>query len=211
MAIINPDSGPLPSGPDSSYISYMKKLSNAGITQIGYVHTSYGGRALSTVESEINTYGTLYAGLGLQGIFLDEVSNSVNQLSYYTSLYNYIKSNYPSWQNIFINPGTTTVPQYLSVSTNIMIYENSQANLPSTTFPDWVLCANSTALKSGWQYRFSGIAYNASLSQVSSLITQFHNKGIGYVYITDGNLGCCTYNNLASYFPSEASTVLSLN
>jgi hypothetical protein len=210
VAIVNPNSGPDPNGPDSSYTTYMKKLNGAGITLIGYVHTSYGGRSLSDVENDISTYGTKYAGLGLQGIFLDEAANTKTELGYYATLYNFITGKF-GYTHVFLNPGEDTIEDYLTVSTNIMTYEDSQANLPSYQLPSWVLCANTTAEKSGWQYRFSGIAYGASVSQLSSLITDFHNKGVGYVYITDGAEGCCTYNSLASYFAQEAATVLSLN
>jgi len=210
IAIINPNSGPDSSGPDSSYKTYMKKLNAAGVTLIAYIHTSYGTRSLSAVEADINTYNTLYTGLGLQGFFVDEASSSVAEISYYTSLYNYITKTL-GYANVFINPGASTDESYLHASTNIMIYEDTQANVASTTLPPWVLCTNTTAQKSGWQYRFSAIAYGASVSQASSLIQQFHNKGVGYVYITDGADGCCTYNSLASYFSTEVTTIHSLN
>jgi hypothetical protein len=83
-----------------------------------------------------------------------------------------------------------------------MIYEDTQSKLPSTQLPSWVLCANSTAEKSGYQYRFSGIAYAASVSQMPSLISQFHNKGVGYVYITGA---------LLSSLPSLSSSLTFLH
>jgi len=208
MAIINPNSGPDPSGPDANYKTYMKKLAAAGISQIGYVHTSYGQRPMSQVTADVSTYATLYSGLGLQGIFVDEAANTENELSYYTTLFNYIRKLY---QEVFINPGTSTVQGYLSVSTNIMTYEGPGSGVAGTTLPPWVLCANTTQLKSGWQYRFSAIANGASVSDMPNLIQDFHKKGVGYVYATDVANGCCTYNTLASYFAQEAATVLSLN
>jgi len=210
IAIVNPNSGPDPNGPDSSYTTYMKKLAAAGIDLLGYVHTSYGGRSLTDVENDIHLYGTKYTGLGLQGIFLDEASNSVSELAYYATLYKYILGNF-GYSEVFINPGCVTVEEYLTVSTNIMIYENQASNLSSTTLPDWVLCANTTTIKSGWQYRFSGVAYGATLADMPSLISDFNSKGVGYVYITDGAGGCCTYNSLTSYFTQEATSVKSLN
>jgi hypothetical protein len=50
IAIINPNSGPDSAGPDSSYTTYMKKLTAAGVDMVGYVHTSYGARAVSDVN-----------------------------------------------------------------------------------------------------------------------------------------------------------------
>jgi len=210
-AIINPNSGPAGSGSDSEYItlSGIPELVAAGITVLGYVHTSYGARALSEVEADINTYGTLYEGLS--GIFLDEAANTASEVPYYKTLYHYITGNGYGYTEVFLNPGTSTVEQYLSVSTNIMIYEDSAANLARTSLPSWVLCANTTAEKANWQYHFSGVAYAASSSQMSTLISDFHNKGVGYVYITDGAEGCCTYNSLASFLTSEGAEIKSLN
>jgi Spherulation-specific family 4 len=119
VAIINPNSGPDPSGPDASYVTYMKKLANAGITMIGYVHSSYGNRSLSTVENEVDIYATKYGGM--EGIFVDEASNSVSELSYYASLYKYIRSK-SGYANVVINPGTSTDESYLSVSILLVFY-----------------------------------------------------------------------------------------
>jgi len=208
VAIVNPNSGPNPNGPDSSYTTYMNKLRNAGVTLIGYIHTSYGSRSSADVEAEINTYKTKYPGL--QGIFLDEASNSAQEIGYYTTLYHYITQN-SGYSEVFLNPGTSTDEGYLAISTNIMIYEDSQTNLATTNLPSFVLCSDSTSDKSGWKYRFSGVAYGASVSQMPSLIASFQSKGVGYVYISDGAGGCCTYNSLASYFTSEISSINQLN
>jgi len=207
IAIINPDSGPDPSGPDSSYTSFMQQFAAAGVTMLGYVHTSFGDRAISDVTTDISTYASLYSGLS--GIFIDEAATSSSEISYYTQVYDAITS-HSGYTNVVLNPGTQPDQGYLAVSTNIVIFEDTGSNF-NNNFASWVTCAPSSAEKAGYKYRFSGIAHDVSSGSVSSMLSQFESAGIGLVYVTDGAAGCCTYNTLASYFSTEASDVASLN
>jgi len=186
----------------------MTKLHNAGIEMVGYVYTSYGARAMSAVQADIDTYASKYPLV--TGIFFDEGANDAGHVSWYTQAYNYVmgKSGY---NRVIINPGVVPDQGYLNAATNIVIYENYASSLSGTSFPSWVKCAPNTAQKSGWQYKFSGIVHTADASSQASYISTLHNLGVGLVYITDGAGGCCTYNTLTSYFAAEASAVQSLN
>jgi hypothetical protein len=206
IAIINPNSGPIATGPDSSYTTYMTKLKNAGVVMVGYVHTSYGTRDIATVESEIDTYVRLYPGI--VGIFLDEASADASEISYYTSVYSHIMSK--GLVHSILNPGTQPDQGYVAISTNIVIFESDAASYNSN-FASWVACAPTAAEKSGYKYHYSGIAYAASSSQMTSLVSEFSAAGMGLVYVTDGTLGGGTYNALPSYFTSETSAVDALN
>jgi len=207
IAIINPNSGPDTSGPDSSYNTYMSKLTAAGVDMIGYVHTSYGDRSTSDVYADIDTYASLYPGL--KGIFIDEASPSSSEISYYQGVYDQI-TGHSGYTNVILNPGTQPDQGYLAVSTSIVIFEDAASNFQNN-FASWVTCAPSAAEKSGYKYRFSGIAYAASSGSLSSLVDSMVGSGMGLVYVTDGAAGGSTYNTLASYFSSEASTVEALN
>jgi len=207
IAIINPNSGPDASGPDSSYTTYMNKLTAAGVDMVGYVHTSYGDRSTTDVNADIDVYAAKYPGL--KGIFLDEASNSASELSYYSTVYNHIKSK-SGYVNTILNPGTQPDQGYLAVSTNIVIFEDAGANIPST-YASWVKCAPSAAEKSGYKYRFSGIAHSTASGSMSSIVNKMVSAGMGLVYVTDGAAGCCTYNALTSYMTSEGSAVVALN
>jgi outer membrane biosynthesis protein TonB len=208
IAIINPNSGPNANGPDSSYSTYITKLKNAGVDLVGYVHTSWGARAIATIESEIDTYANKYPGLS--GIFFDEGATEASALPYYTTAYNYVKAK-SGYTHVILNPGLQPDQGYLSVSTNIVIYENYASSLSSTSFSSWVACAPNSAAKSGYKYKFSGIVHTATLANMPTLISQVQAKGMGLVYVTDGAGGCCTYNTLTSFFPQEAASVKSLN
>jgi hypothetical protein len=207
IAIINPSSGPIASGPDSTWTSYMNKLTSAGVDMIGYIHTSYGTRSVSDVMAEVDTYASKYSGL--KGVFLDEVSADASELSYYSQVYQHINGK-SGFSNTILNPGAQPDQGYLDVSTSIVIFESPASSLKSS-YASWVKCAPSAAAKAGYKYKFAGIAYGAGSGEISSVITTMQNAGMGLVYVTDGAGGCCTYNTLASYFASEASTVAALN
>jgi hypothetical protein len=207
IAIINPNSGPT-SSLDSSYSTYMNTLNNAGVEMIGYVYTSYGDRSLSDVEKDIDTYASVFPHL--VGIFFDEASADASDVSYYTSLYNYVLSK--GFVHSILNPGTQPADGYVDISTNIVIFEDTGSKFSGTSFDSWVTCAPSSSEKSGYKYKFSAIGYGiTSSSSVATLLSSMQSKGVGLVYVTDGADTCCVYNELATYFASEASSVASLN
>jgi hypothetical protein len=207
IAIINPNSGPLPTV-DSTYATYFTKLHDAGIEIVGYVHTSYGARSISDVQADINTYAASYPLV--TGIFFDEAANDASELSYYTQAYNFAMSK-PGYDQVILNPGVQPDQGYLSISTSIVIFENYASSLAGTSFDSWVTCAPSAAEKAGYKYRFTGIAHTAAAGTQSSVLSSLANRGMGLVYVTDGEGGCCTYNELVSYFSAEATAVQALN
>jgi len=198
VAIINPNSGPA-SSPDSSYVTYMQKLHDAGVDMVGYVHTSYGTRAIADVQAEINTYATQYPLL--KGIFLDEGSPDVSVLSYYTTLYDYILS-MPGWTYDIINPGVVPDAGYLTASTMIVSFENYGTDVATATAPSIAQCSNKD--------QFAAIAHTVTAGSMDSIIDSLMSADyFGYIYVTDGVGGCCTYNTLTSYYASMVSYIAS--
>lgn len=218
----------------------------------------------------MDTYASKYQHLA--GIFFDEASESATDLPYYAELYKHVLAIQgfshvilnPGTQpdagylNVSNNKELKNKKEkrkgkekkeiwryydkYIKVSTSIVIFENSGAEISQTTFASWVTCAPNTADKPTYKYRFAGIGHDTSASNSGAYITDFQNKGFGLVYVTgnpfssfsikskkwniykikrkegkktnaivDGAGGCCTYNNLVSYFASEISTVQSMN
>lgn len=198
VAIINPNSGPA-SSPDSSYVTYMQKLHDAGVDMVGYVHTSYGTRALADVQADINTYATQYPLL--KGIFLDEGSPDASMLSYYTTLYDYILS-MPGWTYDIINPGVVPDVGYLTASTMIVSFENYGTDVATATAPSFAQCSNKD--------QFAAIAHTVTAGSMDSIIDSLMSSDyFGYIYVTDGVGGCCTYNTLTSYYASMVSYIAS--
>ena len=139
-AIFNPDSGPVP-GPDPNpdYVHAITTLETAGGHVVAYVPTTFGVRPLSAVEADIQTYLTQYGGL-IGGFFIDEMTSGASGLSYYHSLYQYIKGVDPSLE-VIGNPGTIPDSGYLASATRsadtLVTFENYASNYPAYTPPSW--------------------------------------------------------------------------
>ena len=135
LAIINPNSGP-GAGVNANYASQVLSSQAAGLTMIGYVHTSYGTRNSSVVEAEIDAYYRFYPTLN--GIFLDEVSTDCVNIGYYSYLYDHIGEK-PGRSLTVINPGTQTSECYVATSDIIVNFENIYTEYRDNyTQPAWV-------------------------------------------------------------------------
>jgi hypothetical protein len=208
VAIVNPNSGPT-AKPDSSYTSYMNKLKTNKVEMVGYVYTSWGARSITDVKRDIDTYVTNWPGI--EGIFFDEGSAEAKDIPFYRELYNYVIGK--GYKQVILNPGVQPDAGYAAISTNIVIFEDYGNKFTSTkTYPSWVTCAPNASQKAGYKYKFSGIAHTVSGNTASTdVIKNMEKSGIGMVYVTDGAGGCCTYNNLVSYYSSQASSIQAIN
>jgi hypothetical protein len=189
IAVINPNNGPGTSM-DSKYLSGIKQLQAAGITVLGYVHTSYGSRSTRLVEREMSIYKNWY---GVNGIFFDEMGSSGVTLRYYAVLANYSKQ--LNFAVTMGNPGKVVSTNLVGVFTNLCIYENQ--NMPKVSDVD--------GLSSYGKVHFSYIAYGVSGIPDQSTIQNTANY-VGYLYITDLS-GSNPYNGLPSYLAGVVSSL----
>jgi len=198
LAIINPNSGPA-SSPDATYVSYMQKLNAAGVEMVGYVYTGYGTRAITAVKADIDVYASQYPLL--KGIFLDEGANSAAMVSYYKELYDYIIG-MPGWTHDIINPGVIPDVGYLTASTQIVSLEDFGTAIAAAPVPSFAQCSNKD--------QFSAIVHTITADSMSAMVDSLLSKNyFGYIYLTDGAGGCCTYNTLTSYYASMVSYIAS--
>src|SRR5579863_9893894 len=142
-AVFNPNSGPLPGLADPNYVNALTNLEAAGGSVVAYIHTSYGGQPLATVEGEVNLYISQYGPL-VNGFFVDEMANDAGHVAYYHDLYQFIKGLNPSYQ-VIGNPGAATLPAYLDPITqgaDVLVTDetNDQTNPYTATVPAaWTL------------------------------------------------------------------------
>jgi len=87
--VMNPNSGP-GTAPIPDYQRVIDYCHARGQHVIAYVHTSYGGRTAAAVKADIDTSYAFYPGI--DGIFLDGMSNAASTRSYYQYLYAAIKA-----------------------------------------------------------------------------------------------------------------------
>jgi spherulation-specific family 4 protein len=182
VAIINPASGPGPS-PDPNYVSGIAALQRAGVTVLGYDHTSYGARPLADVENDALLYHQWYR---VDGVFFDEMANTAGHEQYYSSASTYAKS--LSMRLTIGNTGTDTVPSYVGTVDSMVIYE-SRGYPPLSRFGGW----HTSYPKATW----------GSISYATPALNAGKVCGIarvaGYIYVTNDTLPN-PYDTLPRYF-----------
>ena len=195
-AILNPNSGPGNSA-DPNYVTAVNNLEAAGGKVLGYVYTSYGSRSLAAVEADVNAYINFYH---INGIFFDEQSNSPAEVSYYNQLDNYVKSLNPAYE-VIANPGTNTVPAYLTAPTadTLVTFEDTASAYSTYTPASW-----TSTYSPG---HFANIVYGepTTAGMLNDLqLAQANNAG--YVYVTDDTLPN-PYDSLPSYWDQEVAAI----
>lgn len=128
--IINPNNGPGGSIPDSNYISNVSRLNMYdNVNMLGYVHTTYGSRALSDIEADIDTWNSWsqYAPSNIQigGIFVDETPSGIDYYRYMRAIYYKVKNTLTNGNLVWTNPGVAVDAQFYNIADMINAYENS--------------------------------------------------------------------------------------
>jgi hypothetical protein len=207
-AIINPDSGPGPSVDPS----YVKAIGDVNATRYGkafaYVYTNFGSRDISLVEADIQKYLSLYGANNFAGFFIDQMNIPAN-LSYYQSLYNYIKQDVGSSYTVIGNPGNPfifplTPDQVLSTADQLVIFEGPNTAPPGDPgfnnypYPD-------TGLTEWWQNypssRFANIIYDTPEGSLQSDFNKAQGLNAGSIYVTMDS----SYGSLPSYWDQEVA------
>jgi hypothetical protein len=206
IVILNPGNGDAPF--DASWQAQARRLRVRGVTVLGYVRAGATSRSLADAETSVRNYLQPAAGSDqVSGIFLDEMANGCENMSYYTQLYAYIRSLEPS-AFVAANPGTAVSACYLQtrqkVADTFVTFEHDAATYQSS-FPGNVLNPDGS-FSMGLRYppgTFWHLVYDASSSQLSQDLTLARRRNAGYVYITDTNLPN-PWDSAASYLPAEA-------
>lgn len=193
-AILNPDSGP-GAALDPSYGAVVGGLQTAGGRVIGYVHTSYGTRSAAAVQAEISLYYTLY---GVNGIFLDEMSNDGAKIGYYQSLHDYIRG-LDADGYIVGNPGTNTDPGYLATADVLVTFESPAAEYAGYEADAWTQAQDAS--------RFAHLVYEVpDAGAMQAVIDRALAMNVGHIYVTDDDISN-PWDSLPSYWAAEAAAV----
>lgn len=192
-AIMNPNSGPS-TAVNSDYTAAINAFRAAGGTVIGYVSTAYGARDASAVLADVNAYQNFYQ---IDGIFLDEMHNTADKLSYYQTLRADIAGINASYK-VVGNAGTNTLEGYMNTADVLVTFENQTGY--STYTPDsWT--SNYSA------NRFAHLLYNVNnASDMQANLALAASRNVGYLYITDDN-GANPWDTLPSYWHAEVTAV----
>ncbi|MCX7088969.1 MAG: hypothetical protein NTV00_13070 [Methylococcales bacterium] len=194
-AIMNPNDGP-GTAVNSDYTNAITAFRSAGGKVIGYVPTTYGQRAQANVLADVGRYTSFYK---VDGIFLDEMSNDPNNVGYYQSLYNSIKTDPSSASySIFSNPGASAPEGYVGTADVIVTYEN-QTNYANYTPDSWAEKYSAD--------HFAHLLYNVgTAAEMQASVALAAGRNVGYLYVTNDTL-TNPWDTLPSYWNAEASAV----
>jgi hypothetical protein len=191
VAIINPDNGPGES-PDPNYSKGISTLKSERIAVLGYTWTDYAAREMDEVKSSIVAYNDWY---GVDGIFLDEMSNVPGDEDYYSMLDSYVRS---LGLGLTIgNPGTDVPASYIGAVDTLVIHEGQG-------FPD--LSRLGQRHSDHAKTNFALISYGVHAVDPSYLSAAA--PWVGYVYMTDAGLPN-PYGVLPPYLGAIAATLAS--
>lgn len=207
VAIINPSNGPVAcSNPPSATLAAFQQgiagLHAAGVTVLGYDHTSYGGRSQSAVEQDVQTYAQCY---GVDGIFFDEVATAASTAGYYAAIAATARADVHPASGaaalVVINPGTYPDLAVAQTADVTVMHESADLDVPAVP----------AALSGVAPGRFGYLAFGIG-QPLQSTLSALWSAGTGYVYITDrGAGGSDPWAQVASDYAGLVQAVQGLN
>ncbi|MFO1005604.1 MAG: cadherin domain-containing protein [Planctomycetaceae bacterium] len=195
--IVNPSSGPNVSGADlENYLFAIERLrSNPYVRILGYVPTGYGDRPTAEVLADVHTYESVFrnrttASPLIDGIFLDEMSAQLDDVSKYVQIRVEIKQS-QTLANTFIvgNWGRYAPAAYRNgqVADVYLAYENTAAGFTQ-------LLANPEFPYGYSDPRYSGQSFGAIIhgvsteSQMKQLVDDAKLMRFDYLYLTNDTI-----------------------
>lgn len=190
FVIVNPNSGP----GDAESVDWQTQAEiarGAGATVLGYVSTDYanagiardGSRTHEAIIADIAKYRAWY---GVDGIFLDEVSNGwgdaqKNDHTWYAELTAAIREAHPGIVLVG-NAGTNTRPEYLPLFDVLVTFEKSAAEYLAAT--DAQLTPNE--YRGQPASKFWHMVHDVtSPAQATAVLERAAKSNVGHLYVTD--------------------------
>jgi len=177
LTIINPASGP-GTKVDPLYAAQVKETKAHHKLVLGYVDTAYSKRNPVDILADVKKFADWYH---VDGIFLDQVSNTLPEVPYYKDLYKKLKAEAPKGV-IVLNPGCPTIEPYIGAGDIICTFEQDGA-----TYRDHFVGAAWTAkypAKHFWHIIYK-IDSEADMIETVKLSKQ---RNAGWVYVTPDTL-----------------------
>jgi Spherulation-specific family 4/PEP-CTERM motif len=225
-AIANPGSGP-GTAVNSDYVRAINNFRAAGGIVLGYVPSGYlGSQVEPTSTCQPSNGGSTYvisdiascaarynAFYQVDGIFVDEFgapaagASEASVQSFYTQLYDNLKSVNASWQ-IVGNPGTTINASFLRNGANggadrLVTFENTLAAFPGAPQNPTLAAVSNASL--------INILYGVNdPALLDSLIAQIAARNVGGLFITNDTLPN-PYDTLPPYFAAQVAAVARFN
>lgn len=197
VAAINPSNGP-GSYRDGNIANWVAKLRSAGVIVIGYTPDDYGTRPMWSLKADADKYRNWY---GLDGLFIDEVSNKKGYESHYREITTYIKS--IGMKMTLGNPGTDVPSSYIGTMDVINITEGA-GYFPISWLQYCIGCSGS-----GWHDDYDKRNFSYIRHATSWLDTTFVNNSanwVGLMYLTSDG-GSNPWDTISPYFGTMVATL----
>jgi hypothetical protein len=193
--------------PNSDYVAAVNAFRAAGGRVLGYVYTCYGGsqcftglpptRSTAQVLADAQNYADWS---GVDGIFLDEMSNRLADLNFYATVASAMRSAHPNWLLVG-NPGVSTPAQYLDVADTLVTFEGNASRWANRPSEPWMTQADPS--------RQAALFYEVDdSSAMQQLLQQALAARAGYVYLTDDQLQPNPWDRLPSYWQALAAATV---
>lgn len=190
MVTINPASGP-GTAADPAYADAVARARAAGLTVLGYAHTSYGTRPASDVTAEIDRYREWY---GVPSIFFDEAATSRDALNYYRTLARKVHAN---GGLVVLNPGVTPDQRYADLADVVVTFEGDAAAYAAAPAPPaWTASYPAS--------RFGQLVYASAATELDGVLSRAAARHASRLYVTDDVLDN-PWDTLPSYYEQEAT------
>lgn len=228
--ILNPGNGPGGDQIDLNYIhddptpppfpdfgsAPLVETRAGGADIYGYVATGFGptgnadagnpGRSLADVLADIDRYFMSdyyrWADVQTNGIFLDEMSQNVDNLGHYQAIYNHIKNEYGN-VSVIANPGLNVDESFLSdgagpVADTLVVFEGTGDTYANWTPDSWVTSGNYDSSQ------FAHIIHSESSSdEMLTHIERARQRNAGMVFVGPDN----EYKQWPSYWQQEVNAI----
>lgn len=153
-------------------------LHTLGKFEIGYVDSNDAVRPLNIVNGDIEVWWNSY-NPRIDGIFIDRVNATVGNLSYYTSIYNYIKAKSAALK-VWFNPGVQPDEGYMAICDVIMNFESDIAAYDAYTAPAW----NANYAASRFMHIITSTGSPMTTGEMYRHLANSRRRNCGYFYAT---------------------------
>ncbi len=164
--VLNPDSGP-GAALVAGYRDLAERLSDRGVTPLGYVPTGYGQRDRDAVTAEIDRWRDWY---GVSGIFLDEASSEVADVPLYQSYADHVRA---ADGRVALNPGIVPAAPYLDFADVVVTFEGSADDYLAGPPPDQPGRAGE------WH-----LVHSAASRETGEVLAVARRQGVELLYVT---------------------------
>lgn len=192
IAVVNPNSGPGTDVlPDASYLAALQEMGAiANILALGYVHCSYGRRALGTVTRDIDVYRRWNMeadpAIRIDGIFFDEAPSDSAHIQYMRQATEHVHA---SWRSeltrsgqAMLNPGVVVSRDYFDHADHVVVFEQSEEHWERYFVTQGLPQIASTA-----RPKAVAIVHTCGTAkdELTKLVREIKLMGFGGLYITE--------------------------